>query len=203
MDSISRIVPKSFFGNPTSKRSIEEQMSREISSFRHPTTNSFKTGWLQYKNQAKKVSMPGSQTSQKCKLSKFGKSKSADRFNSSWFKIVHFWNHWSDRVNPFFCVVFARSALYVRDDKTRMSQICSSLLSSFSPNHNHFLPCSIWGWGQRCGLPVVWHLILELLRKGPSLKWIKKKRRTQMGPYFGPPFWRNFQFLFKKMKSPC
>ena len=95
-----------------------------------------------------------------------------------------------------FTTVIARSALYVRTDRTRMSEICSLL--SFSPDHNHFLPCSIWGWGQRCGLPVVWHLILELLRKGPSLKWIKKKRRTQMGPYFGPPFWRNFQFLFKK-----
>ena len=54
MGSVSRIVPKSFFGNPTSKRSIEEQISREISSFRHTTTNSFKTGGLEYKIHAKK-----------------------------------------------------------------------------------------------------------------------------------------------------
>ena len=75
-----------------------------------------------------------------------------------------------------------------------MSEICSSLL----PDHNHFLPCSIWGWGQRCGLLVVWHLIFEVFKKVSSLEWIKKKRRTQLGPYFDHRFGEIFSFCSKK-----
>ena len=114
MGSVSRIVPKSFFGNPTSKRSIEEQISREISSFRHTTTNSFKTGWLEYKIHAKKVSMSESQIWQMCKHSKFEKSKIWCLFDSPWFKIMHFRDEWSDRDETFFLHGF-----YHQDDRVK------------------------------------------------------------------------------------
>ena len=117
MDSVSRIVSKSFFGNPTSKRSIEEQISREISSFRHTTTNSFKTGWLEYKIHAKKKFRCRRVKSGKCaniqnlKSRKFGvysirpDSKSctfgtSDRIVMTLF--LHGFYHQDDRVKTIF-----------------------------------------------------------------------------------------------------
>ena len=107
MDSVSRIVPKSFFGNPTSKRSIEEQISREISSFRHTTTNSFKTGWLEYKIHAKKKFRCRRVKSRKSANIQNSESRNFPRlFNPSWFKIVQILTRWSDRVESFFCLDF-------------------------------------------------------------------------------------------------